>query len=53
MEINVKGFGGFVSIGLVALSGYVLYLKGKHDAVKEIREDILKTLKNDVKTKET
>lgn len=45
MEITIKGFGGFVAIGAVALSGYVLYLKGKSDAAHEIRSDVLKVLK--------
>ncbi len=45
MEITVKGFGGFVAVGLVALSGYVLYLKGKSDAAHEIRSDVLKAMK--------
>lgn len=44
MEITVKGFGGFIAIGAVALSGYVLYLKGKSDAAHEIRRDLLKIL---------
>ena len=47
MEITVKGFGGFVAIGAVALSGYVLYLKGKSDAAHEIRRDVLKALKDE------
>lgn len=56
MEINVKGIGGFVAIGLVALSGYVLYLKGKSDGVQEIRSEVLEVCKKyhyNVKTENT
>ena len=56
MEINVKGMGGFVAIGLVALSGYVLYLKGKSDAVQEMRSEVLEVCKSfhyDAKTEKT
>lgn len=56
MEIHVKGFGGFVAVGLVALSGYVLYLKGKSDAAHEIRSEVLevcKTFNYDAKTEKT
>jgi hypothetical protein len=45
MEINLKG--GLVSLGLIALSGYVLYLKGRSDANKAIIDEMSKRFKRD------